>query len=76
MSLTAEEITAAALALPVEARAQLAERMAASLAANVPVGIREAQLAAVHQRRAEVRTGKVSMISSQQVRDEIAALLK
>jgi hypothetical protein len=76
MTVSIEEITAAALALPAEARAELADRVAASIASGIPPRIRQLQMEEVQKRRAEVLSGKVQGVSSQQVRDEIASLLK
>lgn len=76
MTVSIEEITAAALALPAEARAELADRVAASIASGIPPHIRQLQMEEVQKRRAEVLSGKVQGVSSQQVRDEIASLLK
>jgi len=76
MTVSIDEITAAALALPVEARAELADRMAASLISDIPLHVKELQVKEVRKRRAEVLSGNVQGIPSQQVRDEIASLLK
>jgi len=76
MTVSIEEITAAALALPAEARAELADRLAASMASGIAPRITQLQLDEVQKRRAEVLTGRAQGIPSQQVRDEIAALLK
>jgi len=76
MTITIEEITAAALALPAQARAELADRVAASMASEIPPRIKQLQVEEVLKRRAEVLSGKVQGVSSQQVRDEIASLLK
>ncbi len=76
MTVSIEEITAAALALPADARAELADRVAASIASGISPRIRQLQMEEVQKRRAEVLSGKVQGVSSQQVRDEIASLLK
>jgi hypothetical protein len=76
MTVSIEEITAAALALPADARAELAARVAASIASGISPRIRQLQMEEVQKRRAEVLSGKVQGVSSQQVRDEIASLLK
>jgi putative addiction module component (TIGR02574 family) len=76
MTVSIEEITAAALALPAEARAELADRVAASIASGISPHITQLQMEEVRRRRAEVISGKVQGIPSQQVRDEIASLLK
>jgi len=76
MTTASDDITAAALALPVEAKAELIERVAASIAASVDPRIKRAQLDEVRRRRAAILSGRVQGVSSQQVRDEIAALLK
>lgn len=76
MTSSIAEITAAALALPSEAKAELIDRMAASIASGVPPRIRQLQMDEVRKRRLEVLSGKVQGVPSQQVRDEIASLLK
>jgi len=76
MTVSIEEITAAAWALPADARAELADRVAASIASGISPRIRQLQMEEVQKRRAEVLSGKVQGVSSQQVRDEIASLLK
>ena len=76
MTVSIDEITAAALALPAEARAELADRMAASIASGISPHVRRAQLEEVQKRRTEVLSGEVQGVSSQQVRDGIASLLK
>jgi hypothetical protein len=76
MTVSIDEITAAALALPAEARAELADRVAASIASGIPPHIKQLQMEEVQKRRSEVLSGKVQGIPSQQVRDEIAFLLK
>ena len=72
MIVSIDEITAAALALPAEARAELADRMAASIASGISPHVRRAQLEEVQKRRTEVLSGEVQGVSSQQVRDGIA----
>jgi hypothetical protein len=76
MNTTFDELTAAAMALPVEAKAELLDRVAASIAAGVEPKVRQLQLGEVRRRRAEVLSGSVQGVSSKQVRDEIGALLK
>lgn len=76
MNTTFDELTAAAMALPAEAKSELLDRVAASIAAEVEPKIRQLQLDEVRRRRAEVLSGVVQGVSSRQVRDEIAALLK
>ncbi len=76
MNASSNEITAAVLALSSEAKAELLDLVAASLATNVEPRIKQLQLAEIRRRRADVLSGRVQGVSSQQVRDEIAALLK
>ena len=76
MKASADQVTAAALALPAEAKAELLDRVAASMAAGVDPRIKRLQLDEVRRRRAELLSGRVQGVSSQQVRDEVAALLK
>ena len=76
MNATADEITAAALALPTDAKAELLDRVAASITASVDPLVRRLQLDEVRRRRAELLAGQVQGVSSQQVRDEVATLLR
>jgi putative addiction module component (TIGR02574 family) len=76
MTVSIKEITAAALALPPEARAELADRVAASIASDISPRIKKLQMEEIQRRRSEVLSGKVQGVSSKQVRDEIASLLK
>jgi putative addiction module component (TIGR02574 family) len=59
---SSEEIFRDAAALPLEARAELAERLIASLAADVSPEITGAQLAEVRRRIAQVESGEVELI--------------
>jgi len=76
MTVSIEELTAAAVALPARAKAELAARVAASIASDTPPRIKLLQMEEVLKRRADVLSGNVQGVSSQQVRDEIASLLK
>ena len=76
MNASADEITAAALALPADAKAELIDRVAASIAASVDPRIKRLQFDEVRRRRAELLSGRVQGVTSQQVRDEVAALLR
>jgi hypothetical protein len=76
MIATVEEITAAELSLPPEEKARLLDRVAASIAVELDPRIKRMQLDEVRQRRAQVLSGQAHGVASQQVRDEIAALLK
>jgi len=64
---TSEEIFRDAAALPPEARAELAERLIASLAEDVSPEITGAQLAEVRRRIAEVESGEAQLIPGDQV---------
>jgi putative addiction module component (TIGR02574 family) len=59
---SSEEIFRDAAALPHEARAELAERLIASLAADVSPETTGAQLAEVRRRIAQVESGEVELI--------------
>jgi hypothetical protein len=62
MPTTAEQIFNEALSLPLEAGADLTERLVARLAEEVPDEIARAQLDEVHRRIAQVESGEVALI--------------
>lgn len=64
---TSEEIFHDAVALPTDIRAELAERLIASLADDVSPEITEAQLAEVRRRIAQVESGEVALIPGDEV---------
>lgn len=63
MPTTAEQLYQEALSLPLEARADLTERLVATLAEEIPSEITRAQLDEVRQRFAQVESGEVALIS-------------
>lgn len=75
MTTSFAELSDAVLALPIEARAALSDKLLASLLADVPDSITAAQLAEVQRRREEVLSGKVQLIPGEQVEREMNALL-
>lgn len=76
MKATVDEVSTAALALPSEARAELAERLAASLTQPADPALKRRQLAEVRRRREEVLSGRVGGVPSGQVLQEVADLLR
>ena len=62
MPTSAERLYNEALSLPLEARADLTERLVATLAEEVPSEITRAQLDEVHRRIAQVDSGEVALI--------------
>lgn len=72
---TSEEIFRDAAALPREARAELAERLIASLAEDVSPEITAAQLAEVRRRIAEVESGEAALIPGDEVLARVRRLL-
>jgi putative addiction module component (TIGR02574 family) len=72
---SSEEIFRDAAALPHEARAELAERLIASLAEDVSPEITEAQLADVRRRIAEVESGDAKLIPGDEVLARVRNLL-
>jgi putative addiction module component (TIGR02574 family) len=62
MPTTAEQLYREALSLPLEARADLIERLVATLAEEIPSEITRAQLDEVHRRIAQVESGEVALI--------------
>ena len=75
MNTSFAELSDAVLALPLEARVELTDKLVASLLADVPDSIKMAQLAEVQRRREEVLSGKVQLIPGEQVEREMEALL-
>jgi len=72
---TSEEIFRDAMALPPDARAELTERLIASLADDVSLEITEAQLAEVRRRIAQVESGEVALIPGDEVLARVRRLL-
>ena len=72
---TSEEIFQDALALPLNVRAELTERLIASLADDVSPEITEAQLAEVRRRIAQVESGEASLIPGDEVLARVRSLL-
>lgn len=71
---TSEEILQDAVALPPDVRAELAERLIASLANEVE--ITSAQVAEVQRRVAQVESGEVTLIPGDEVLAKARRLLK
>ncbi len=63
MDLTMEQLAKEALALPAEARAELAERLAESLDSAESIPLREEWAKEAIRRRDEVRSGRVQTIA-------------
>jgi putative addiction module component (TIGR02574 family) len=72
---TTEQIFSDAATLPHEARAELAERLIASLAEDVLPEITGAQLAEVRRRIAQVESGEVALIPGDEVLAPVRSLL-
>jgi putative addiction module component (TIGR02574 family) len=72
---SSEEIFREAVALPVDARTELAERLIASLAEDVSPEITKAQLAEVRRRIAEVESGEAELIPGDEVLARVRKLL-
>ena len=64
---TSEEIFRDAVALPPDVRTELAERLIASLANDVPPEITKAQIAEVRRRIAQVESGEIDLIPGDEV---------
>ena len=64
---SSEEIFREAVALPVDARTELAERLIASVAEDISPDIAHAQLAEVRKRIAEVESGEAELIPGDEV---------
>ncbi len=72
---TSEEIFHDAVALPTDVRAELAERLIASLADDASPEIAEAQLAEVRRRIAQVESGEVALIPGDEALARVRRLL-
>ena len=72
---TSEEIFHDAVALPADVRAELAERLIASLADDASPEVTEAQLAEVRRRIAQVESGEVALIPGDEALARVRTLL-
>ena len=72
---TPEEIFRDAIALPPEIRAELTERLIASLAEDVSPEITTAQLTEVRRRIAEVESGEATLIPGDEILARVRNLL-
>jgi len=72
---TSEEIFRDAVALPLDVRAELTERLIASLADDVSPESTKAQLAEVRRRIAQVESGEVALIPGDEVLARVRRLL-
>jgi len=72
---TSEEIFQDAVALPLDVRAELTERLIASLADDVSPESTKAQLAEVRRRIAQVESGEVALIPGDEVLARVRRLL-
>jgi len=72
---TPEEIFHDAVALPPEVRAELTERLIASLAENISPEITRSQLAEVRRRIAQVASGQAALIPGDEVLARVRNLL-
>lgn len=72
---TPEQIFNDAVSLPVDIRAELTERLIASLADDASVEITNAQLAEVRRRIAQVESGEAEIIPGDEVLARVRRLL-
>ena len=72
---TPEEIFRDAVALPVDARTELTERLIESLAQDISPEISSAQLAEVRRRISEVESGEVELIPGDEALARVRNLL-
>ena len=72
---TTEEIFREAVALPPEARAELTERLVASLADDISPEVISAQLAEVRLRIAQVESGEAALVPGDEVLARVRSLL-
>ena len=75
MPLTIDQITTAAMQLPVSSRAELAEKLVGSLDFSVHDDIHLAWAAEAIRRRDEVRSGRVQAIPGSEVLAEVRQML-
>jgi putative addiction module component (TIGR02574 family) len=75
MSPTTEQVYNEALSLTVEARADLTERLVASLAEEISVEVTRSQLDEVHRRIAQVESGEVALIPGDEALARVRRLL-
>ncbi|MGH9429109.1 MAG: addiction module protein [Terriglobia bacterium] len=72
---TTEEIFRDAVALPPDVRAELTERLIASLAEDISPEITNAQLAEVRRRIAQVESGEVALVPGDEALARVRKLL-
>ena len=72
---TSEEIFRDAVALPPDVRAELTERLIASLAEDISPEITSAQLAEVRRRIAQVESGEVALVPGDEALARVRSLL-
>ena len=72
---TTEEIFKEAVALPPKARAELTERLVASLADDISPEVISAQLAEVRRRIAQVEAGETALVPGHEVLARVRNLL-
>ena len=72
---TSEEIFRDAVALPPDERADLTERLVASLVDDIPAEITTAQLAEVRRRIAQVESGEAALVPGDEVLARVRRLL-
>jgi len=72
---TTEEIFRDAVALPTDVRAELTERLIASLAEDISPEITRAQLAEVRRRICQVESGEVALIPGDEALARVRNLL-
>ena len=75
MPLTIDQITTAAMQLPVSSRAELAEKLVGSLDFSENDDIQRAWAAEAIRRRDDVRSGRVQAIPGEQVLAEVRRML-
>jgi len=75
MSLTLEQITAAAMKLPSESKISLAEKLVGSLATDEPTELERLWSTEAIRRRDEVRSGSVKGIPGEEVLEEVRRLV-
>lgn len=75
MSLTLEQLAEEAMRLPVDSRAQLADKLVESLDLQEPDQLRRLWLTEAIRRRDEIRSGQVRAIPGEQVLAEVRRIV-
>jgi hypothetical protein len=76
MALTVEKVAADALGLPSAGRAELVEKLLASLAGESDPTVQQTHLDEVRRRREAVRTGKAHLVEGEEALERARAAMR